>query len=605
MISLMRFKALINFFSEQKNWPKIFWGMFSIISIISLWALFSPNPVLTHDNNYEYWLSAFDNIIKSGQLFPSWVKSFWFEHGSPLFVFYPPLFFYLAEIPRLLGASLVVAVKIVVGLSFLASFFTMYLLAKEIWGKWSGLFAGLMYITAPYHFALIYIRGAYAENLAYALFPLGLWFVHRIFQDSKDKRYIIGLAVTTALVILTNVPAVVLYGILMLLWVAILCIQQKKIPFVPLSVGFMGSAGLAAFYWLPAFVNKCLIKANFFFSGEFVFSNYFTSLVHYLPNQPWVKENFFQWGILAWIIILLSIIYLYQKDGKQTKKNNQLVWLLLLGLVVIMVLMNRISYVVWDSSVIIKYIQFPYRLLSLVFVLISLLGAYVVHRVVGLGRLMLFFLIIVQTMTFDALAIEFKHDIYKQDLVYAVYGDIKAQLIITSQEERNDKGIPKFMKSHTAEDGYLPINIDQEKIKIEFMEIVFDSLIPMSLPGTAKYTIPDSKKIIAEGVVSNVIEDLRSINFTHYHSENSRVYYIQFGFPNWRVLVDDKQIEWELSDGKISFMIPSGQHNVEIEYTAPPGAITGRAITILLLIVTIVAWLRIPKKKASRSKSKQ
>ena len=605
MISLMRFKSLINFFSEQKNWPKIFWSVFLIISVISLLALFNPNPVFTHDNNYEYWLSGFDRAIRSGQLFPGWIKNFWFDHGSPLFIFYPPLFFYLAEIPRLLGASLVVAVKIAVGLSFVASFFTMYLLAKELWNKWSGLLAGLMYMTASYHFALIYIRGAYAENLAYALFPLGLWFVCKIFQNSKDKKHIIGLAVTTALVILTNVPAVVLYGILMLLWIVILYIQQKNIPLVSSCVGFILAIGLSAFYWLPAFISKDLIQSSFFFNGEFNFSNYFTSIINYLPNQSWVKTDFFQWGILSWIIILLSIIYICQKNKKQIKQNNQLAWLSLLGLAVVVALMTKVSYVLWESCAIIRYIQFPYRFLSLVFIFISILMAYIAYRAIGLGRLMLFFLILIQTITFNTLAVEFRHDIYKQDAVYTVYGDVKAQLILAMQEGGDTK-TPNAMKSHTAEDGYLPINVKPNKLKEDFVKITFHSLSPISLQATTQYTIPDSEKIITEGTVSNITEDMRSIEFTHYHDKESRVEYVQSGFPGWQVFINGKQVEWESPDGEISFVIPAGQHGIKIRYTSPLGAVTGRAISAISFLMIAIIWFRKPtlkvKKKTSRLK---
>src|SRR4030042_6705905 len=102
MMRTMKKKLLLNLLDHPRHWPVIFWGAFIVAAGISLWALLSFHFWGTHDDNvYEIWLNSFDELIRSGQLFPALVKDFWFEHGSPTFVFYPPLFFYLAAVPRL------------------------------------------------------------------------------------------------------------------------------------------------------------------------------------------------------------------------------------------------------------------------------------------------------------------------------------------------------------------------------------------------------------------------------------------------------------------------------------------------------------------------
>ena len=107
---------------RNRHWPIVSWSMVIVGGLVAVYALFPPVPIVTHDNNYELWLNAFDQLIRTGKLFPDWIKAFSLGHGNPLFVFYPPLFFYLAEIPRLLGTNLVVAVKVIVAFSTLAAF---------------------------------------------------------------------------------------------------------------------------------------------------------------------------------------------------------------------------------------------------------------------------------------------------------------------------------------------------------------------------------------------------------------------------------------------------------------------------------------------------
>lgn len=621
MMNIMRIKAFITFFEEPKNWPKIFWGLFSVAAIISIWGLLSFCPRSNHDNSYEVWLSAFDSMIRSGQLLPSWIKGFWFEHGSPLFVFYPPLFFYLAEVPRLLGASLVISIKVVVALSFLLSFFTMYLLGKEFWGKWGGLFAGLLYMTAPYHFALMYIRGAYAENLAYAILPLIIWFIYKVFKESKNWWYILGMAGSLAMLILINLPSLISFTVFVLLLILGFIWQQRKFPILQLGLGSIGALALSAFFWLPVLINRVLIQSDYFITGKYHFSNYFTNITHYLPFRPWMKIEFYQWGIMAWIIILLSIAFVFRtslfnlwskkfKHKEKKQSNSKTVLFLLIALVIITILMMPLSYVVWNQFNFMPYIQFPYRFLSAVFVLISLLGAYVIYKVASLWKIGLLVLILLQVAIFARPVYEFRHPLYKNDGAYTIYGDIKAQLVTTPKEDLGANGLPKTLMAHTTETGYLPISIHKEVLTNEFKDSILKLLVPLSFEESTYYTVPDSDKILTKGVINNVREDLKSINFVHTHNETSRVYYRQFGFPGWQVLIDNEQVEWESSTGQISFVISTGQHNVRIEYTNPPGAITGRTISAFFLIIIVMAiiWFRKPtskvKKKVSRSKSK-
>ena len=62
------------------------------------------------------------------------------------------------------------------------------------------------------------------------------------------------------------------------------------------------------------------------------------------------------------------------------------------------------------------------------------------------------------------------------------------------------------------------------------------------------------------------------------------------GFPGWQVRVDDRMTNWNSTTGMLDFIVPAGTHQVEIRYTAPAGATTGRAVSLLTITGLLVWW---------------
>jgi hypothetical protein len=80
----------------------------------------------------------------------------------------------LAEALRWLGMGGEEAIKGTYVLGFLVSGLGMYALGKKLSGPTGGLLAGLVYVYLPFHLATVYVRGAFAEAWAFALYPLVL-----------------------------------------------------------------------------------------------------------------------------------------------------------------------------------------------------------------------------------------------------------------------------------------------------------------------------------------------------------------------------------------------------------------------------------------------
>lgn len=583
----------------DKHWPKIFWGLFIVFGLVTIFSLFSGVPHKTHDNDYEAWLNAFDQLIRAGQWFPAWVKSFWFEHGSAQFIAYPPLFFYLAEIPRLLGLSLVISVKLIVGLSLLAAFFTMYLFGRELGGKKAGLIAGLLYMTFPYHFALVYIRGAYAENLAYAIAPLVFYFIYRIWRQ-KSWRDVAGLGLAAAAIILTNNPATIVLALTGAIWLAAWWIQTKQLPWRQLIVSGAIALLLSAFWWWPMWLAKPLINLPYMISDKFNFSHYFYNPLYYLPSFVWKSGRYFQWGIVAWVIVILVLFYLWQYQKKKFA-NYQLTKLLVIKLLVVTILLTVISYPLWEWLPGLAYVQFPYRFLIGVALLVALLGALLLPAIDRRWLIVLLVTLLLQSIWFSRPVLGYRSPVYRQDLAYTVYGDIKSQ-IDDPKADRDDKG-NRIILLHTSEAGYLPAGINWGVIEGEYYQQISTTLNGLPFAQAAQYTLPADQKIQTLGQISEVIDTPRLINFTHNYPESTRIYYRQFGFPGWQVRIDGKEVKWAATKGTLDFIVPAGIHQVSISYINPPGAITGRIVSFLSLLALIWSgwWLKRRDRLVARS----
>ena len=148
--------------------------------LVPLLSVFAVGP-LTHATGARTMLGTactswwFDRAIRDGVLYPRWMPDFNSGFGYPFFNIYPPGAFYLGEAFHLLGLDFVTATKLVFGLGIVLSGLTMYLFARRLWGRAGGLVAAVAYMYVPYRLVDVYVRGAQAESLIFAAFPLAMW----------------------------------------------------------------------------------------------------------------------------------------------------------------------------------------------------------------------------------------------------------------------------------------------------------------------------------------------------------------------------------------------------------------------------------------------
>jgi uncharacterized membrane protein len=247
-----------------------------VLLALVLLGLFAANPLLdprlpeAHDVRFHlYRLVQLDSLIEDGVLFSRWAPELAYGYGYPIFNYYAPAVYHLAEIFHLAGFSFTALIRLTFALGLILMALGMYAWVRDVFGPSAAFIAVTAYVMAPYMMILLLFRGVFAELMALALLPAIFWAVHRFTRGGQIFYGMLG-AVLYALLILThNITAMLFtavllgYGICLalVLWVQKSEHRWKLTGPIVLRLFFVlvFGLGMAAFFWLPALGEQNLV----------------------------------------------------------------------------------------------------------------------------------------------------------------------------------------------------------------------------------------------------------------------------------------------------------------------------------------------------------
>jgi uncharacterized membrane protein len=160
--------------------------------------------------------------LRAGDLYPRWAPDFYYGYGYPIFNYYAPLTYYLANLCTLLpGVGIVAGVKLVFILGLASAALGTYLFVRDWLGARPGLLAAALYVFSPYVFFVDpHLRGVLAESFSLGLFPLALWAYRRTLTDRRRRWTLTAAILQAALIMTHNLLGIVFTAILLayLLW---------------------------------------------------------------------------------------------------------------------------------------------------------------------------------------------------------------------------------------------------------------------------------------------------------------------------------------------------------------------------------------------------
>jgi hypothetical protein len=345
----------------KKHWLIIL-GL--ILVLPSLWPIFRNDFFQMHDFTHVARLVELDLGFKMGQFPPRWAPDFGWGYGMPLFHFYGPLPYYLAELLYLVKVPAVWAIKAVFALNYLAGFYFMYLWAKEYWGKWGGFISGLAFVYLPYRAVQFYVRGSLGELTAMTFIPLFFYAAHK-------KKTILAALAWVGIFLSHNVIAMFSLGFVGLYFLFNLKYWRRWLVVSGLTLL------LTAWFVIPAFFEKNLTIVDTLTGGYFHYSYHFIYL-----RQLWTRS----WGYggsifgpedgmsfqLGWphLLLILPALFFWRK----------LVYFYL-ALVLSIFLMTFHSQFIWDNLPILALAQFPWRLLAFAGALVAFFSGAIFKKI--------------------------------------------------------------------------------------------------------------------------------------------------------------------------------------------------------------------------------
>ncbi|MBB5064824.1 hypothetical protein [Granulicella mallensis] len=355
--------------------------------LLPLAALLATLPLLLHGCScghdfgfhLQSWLEAAQQL-RHGTLYPHWAWTAAYNAGEPRFVYYPPLSWMLGALLTLLF-PISATPAIYTWIAFTAAGFAMHHLARQYTSPNAALLAAALYMANPYMLFNAFERTAYAELLAAAWIPLLLLAVLRKHPTVQ------GIAIPVALLWLTNAPAAVMACYMLALLAAVRLIAAYRVskktfspkPFpllLTISTGTVLGLALPAFYLVPAAYERRYVQIamaiipNMRFEDNFLFGH--TADV---PHNVVLHTI----SLLAVVLLLLTLgtiaVLLYRapkagcaQEARASASHQEPgtpgPYLALLTVVIVFLLVP-ISTPLWRYLPDLAFLQFPWRLLTI------------------------------------------------------------------------------------------------------------------------------------------------------------------------------------------------------------------------------------------------
>ncbi len=499
-----------------------------LFSFLSIYSLSKPGLPPTHDGEYHVMrFQQFYKVLSTGTIYPRWAPDFNNGFGIPLFNFVYPLPNYVASFFHFFGFSFIDSFKLNMAVASMTGAILFYLWTKKYWGELGGLVSGVFYTFSPYHFLDIYVRGSVGEVWALALFPGLLWSFFSFYKTTKMKFLLLSAMFLFLLIMSHNILALFFFGFFVLYFIFLLFETKNKLLFLKhfaliIILGFF----LSAPFWLSAISEtKFVVGLKTSLPWDHfpkLYQLVYSSWGYGFSGEEGSGQMSFQIGIANLVAVFGGFIMF----GILRKKE---IGFFLISFLFFLFLITPFSLWLWKTIPFSSFIQFPWRLLSILILISSFLAGGLV-----------------------------KDDLYKNrknQLIVAIL------LIVLSVS----LGI-KYAKApfhHVRNDQYYlsrPNFTDGTNSPGNaFNTIWFDKSLGkpetrlISKTGKAKIEIFENKSsLIRANIEANKKERIQA-NIAY--------------FPGWKVYVSQKQTGAKVNDrGLFEFEVPKGKSLVEIKF---------------------------------------
>ena len=550
-----------------------------------------------HDFTFhlQSWLDAAEQF-RHGTMLPHWAYSAAYNAGEPRFIFYPPLSWMLGALLTLVFP--IAAVPAIYTFFALAvAGLAMHRLARYFAAPNAALLASVVYVVNPYLLFTAYERTAYAELLAAAWMPL------LVLAVLRRRPSISGIALPLALLWLTNAPAAVIgsYTLALIVSVRIVValtprgsvdLRRRLAEPVRLALTSVAGAGLGlalpAFYLVPAAYERRFVQIamaiipNMRFQDNFLFGHTGDG-----PHDVVLHTA----SLLAVILLvftasaLIDVFFRTRKSATISAASGS--WamgpgpLLAILTVIIAFLLTPLSKLLWNHLPELAFLQFPWRLLSVLGVVFALAVAIVVRDPKPRAAVLL-------AVIFTVIGIH----AFRQECDDADLPSARAQL---------------FASHHGVEptDEYTPANADNDVLRANDPAYWLSPDAEAFAPGTTPNPAATDLHYSGTPDLAANTSAQAPHHFTVHTSERETLVLNLRAYPNWEVTETDPAstrtshpAPLQRDDGLLAIPVPAGDSKIDISWRRTLDqqvglAMSGIAFCIYLALVFVQRSRRI------------
>jgi len=535
-----------------------------------------------------YRLVELDHLLQHGYWFPRYAPDLAYGFGFPLFNFYAPLSYYLAEVFRLVGMDFSPALLATFGLLIVLAGLGMYGWARELWGQRGGVVAAAAYVTAPYLLYNVYHRGALAEVLAMTLMPALLWAMAR-------RSFLLTALLYVALLLGHNItalvftPVIVIYAGLLLTHASEIRDTQYvfRIPYsvIRVALSLLLGLGLSAFFWAPAFFERDSVQIFQLFLPEgFDYHFNFVMLGELLAPPAAVDPNLVlqptsrSVGLIPVVLAVLAVVMGWRRwDVRQRRVAGFAAVLVMVSLFLTL----PQSVAIWDALPLLRFVQFPWRFLSFASLGLAFLagGAFAdfspqtrqdtqcfelkAQRVLASGWFIGLLIAGMIVYGFTWQYVPFLAPISRPTVTdIARYERESGALGTTSAGDYLPNTVKKLPDANMLSERYSHSD-------------VIERLEPASLPAGAKIIQAAYRPLSADVTIDSPAPFVAVLDI--------------FDFAGWQAKVDGLPVNITPTDphGLISLPVPAGRHRAQVYFGSTPLRTAAEVVSFLSLIVLV------------------
>jgi 4-amino-4-deoxy-L-arabinose transferase-like glycosyltransferase len=556
----------------------IFLIIIFVFSLLAVLPLFHAGFFPIHDNTQVSRVYEMTKALRDGMFPVRWSQDLGYGFGYPIFNFYDPFPYYVGGFIGIFGADALLSTKIMMVLGIIFSSFSMYLLAKEFWGRWGGVLSALFYIYAPYHAVDVYVRGDVAEFWAYAFLPLVFYGLWKIYKEGKWRYVVITGLSYTGIIISHNLTALMsspfIFLFMLYLFVKVNNKKQKYYFLVSLILGIL----ISAFYSLPTILEMNYTNVLSQIGGGASFSDHFVCLPQ-LWTSPWgyggsapgcVDGVSFMIGkyhiISAVIILILSITIIFSKKFNKNflaeKEKLSIIIITFVGFLFSIFFTLEVSRPIWELVKPMEFIQYPWRFLIMAVFFASFIA----------GAIFLWI-----------------NKLIKNNLAIYVLGIVLSFLIVIVSAKFfvPQKFLPNSPENYT---NNYALSWTSSRISDEYMPRNFQK--PKNSSEVASFSNLNSEDLKLE----TINQKTQEINIKYRAIKNMQILLPLAYFPSWKAFIDGNNINVYEGKKGIYVNLTQGTHNLRIIFIQTPFELLGNVVSLASILVLFIGIIYFKNK---------